>query len=64
MQRRIKNPFGLKVRRYATHMIDLNEHLFVLPGTETKGQNCVTEQKESFLDSIPFDCGFITFKIL
>ena len=50
MRRGIKNPRGLKVRHYASCLIDLNKYLSVLPGTNISDENCVTALNETLLN--------------
>ena len=71
MRHRMRNPHGLKLRRYAAHMNDLNVYLDVLPGTKKSDKICETELNEMFLNIMPniwirqayvqgFDCESIT----
>ena len=43
MRRRSRKPYGLKLRLYATRLIDLNEYLAVLPGEKASDIICVME---------------------
>ena len=73
MRRRMKKPRGLKVRRYADHIIDLNKYLSVLPGAKEGDTFCETEINENLLNIMTnswisqayvqeFDCETISFK--
>ena len=69
----MENPLSLKVKRYAAHLIDLNEYLASFPGVTTTDKMCVTELNESLSNMIPnswskkayvqgFDCDDIYFE--
>ena len=69
----MKNPCGLKVRRFTDRMIDLNEYLYVFPGAKASDKTCETELNEILLNIMPniwnrqayvqgFDCETITKK--
>ena len=73
MRHGMRNPHGLKVRRYAARLIDLNEYLALLPWEKLTYKIGVTELIEFFLNSMPnswirqayvqgFDCKAITFE--
>ena len=47
MRRRMKKPYGLKVGRYAAHLIDLKEYLALFPGAALSGKIGITELNES-----------------
>ena len=64
---------GLKVRRYAAYLIDVNKHLALFPVETLFYKTVVTELNEILLNSMPtswskqayvqdFDCKYITFK--
>ena len=73
MRRWIRNPRGLKVRRYADHLIELNKYLASLPGSDMDEKNGMTELNEILLNIMSniwinqayvhvFYCKSITFK--
>ena len=53
----MSKPRGLKVKRYADIMIDLNEYSDVSPGAKAIENNCETELNEILLNSIPNSCS-------
>ena len=53
MHHAMRNPHVLKVRRYAYHLIELNEYLEFPPGEKLSGKIGVTELNKSFLNSMP-----------
>ena len=50
---RNENTRSLKVRRYAAHLIDLNENLDSFPGETIADKIDVTELHDIILDSTP-----------
>ena len=73
IRRCMKKPRSLKVRRYAAHLIDLNECLVSFPVATMDDKIGVTELNEIILNSTPnswskqayvqgFDCKSIPFK--
>ena len=75
MRRGMRKMRGLKVRRYAARLIDLNEYLYLLPGAQLTESISVREINGILLNSMPniwskqayvhgFDCKYITFKWL
>ena len=70
---RNEKPHGLTVRRYAAHLIELDEYLASFPGANFSDNIVVTESNEILLNSLPnnwskqdyvqvFDAEYITFK--
>ena len=73
IRRGMKKPHKLRVRFYAAHPTDINEHLDTFPGLKTSDKICDMEFNEILLNSIPnvwskpayvqdFDCETITLK--
>ena len=73
MRRCMKKPRSLKVRRYATRIIDLNEYLAYFPGATMADKIGVNELNKILLNSLinswskkayveGFDCETISFK--
>ena len=73
MCRRMKKLCSLKVRRYAEHLIDMNEYLASFPGAPLADKIDVTEFNEIILNGMlnnwskqeyvqGFDCEYISFK--
>ena len=69
----MKNPCGLKLRRYTDRMIDLNKYLYVFPGAKASDKTCEMKLNEILLNIMPniwntwaymqgFDCETITKK--
>ena len=67
----MSKPCGLKVRRYAGRLIDLNKYLDFFPGENLTDKICVMDLNEKLLNSMPnssnkqayvqvFDCEYIT----
>ena len=52
MRRGMRNPHGLKVRRYSACLVDLNEYLAVLPVDNISEMFCVMDPNEKFLNSM------------
>ena len=72
MRRCMKKTCRLNVRRYATHLIDLNEYLASFPGVTMADKITVTGLIKDILNSTPnswynklyvqgFDCEIISF---
>ena len=72
MRRGMRKPCKLKVRRYAAHMIKINEYLDVFLGAKASEKVGDTELNEILLNIIPnfwisqayvqgFYCGYVTF---
>ena len=55
MSHRIRKLYGLKVRHYAAHLVDLNEYWAGRPGSNISEKICVTEINY-FLNSMPNSC--------
>ena len=53
MRRCMKKPSSLKVIRYATHLVDLNDYLDSFPGATMYDKIGVTELNVILLNSIP-----------
>ena len=53
---RMRNPRGLKVRRCAAHIIDLNKYFAVFPGENSSENICDMELDEILLKSMPNRC--------
>ena len=53
MRREMRKLCGLKVRRYADHLIGLNEYLTSLPGAKLTDKIGVMEINEILLNCIP-----------
>ena len=49
----MKNPCSLKVRRYAAHLIYLDDYLDSFPGATMADKIGVTELNETILNSMP-----------
>ena len=73
MRRGIMQPRGLKVRRYAASLTNLDEYLDVFPAANMSDFLCVTELNEKFSKCVPniwikqenvqgFDYEYIAFK--
>ena len=73
MSSRTKKPRGLKVRRYADNIIDLNDYFSVFLEAKEGAIICETEINENLLNSMTnswisqayvqeFDCEIISFK--
>ena len=56
IRHRMRNPRGLKVRRCAAHMIDLNKYFAVFPGENSSENICDMELDEILLKSMPNRC--------
>ena len=52
MHHRMRKPRKLEVRRYAAHMIELNEYLVALPGVKSSDKLVVTELVGIILNSM------------
>ena len=72
MRRRMRNPCGLKVKRYMDGLIDLNEYLDLLPGEIMSSKIEVIELNEILINGMRniwikqaylqgFDCKYINF---
>ena len=72
MRRGMENPRALTVRRYAAHLIDINDYLASFLGNTLNAKIGITELKQILLNSVPnrwskhayvqvFDCGSIMF---
>ena len=48
----MRNPGGLKVRRYAACLVDIDEYLNVFPGANISDKSFVMEINEILLNSI------------
>ena len=48
----MRNQRGLKVRRHAYHLININEYLYVSPGAKASGNAFVTELNVVLLNRI------------
>ena len=53
MRRGIRKPRGLKVRRSAACLIELNDYLNLFPVAKKSDKTCLTELNEILLNSIP-----------
>ena len=53
MCRGMRNPYGLKLRRYADHLIELNEYLTLFPEAKLTAKIGVTELNVILLNSMP-----------
>ena len=72
MRRRMRNPCGLKVKRYTDDLIDLNEYLDLLPGEIMSSKIEVIELNDILINGMRniwikqaylqgFDCKYINF---
>ena len=52
MHHRVRKPRELTTRRYAAHMVKLNEHLVLFPGSNPNNKNVETEINDILLRSI------------
>ena len=53
----MRKTHGLKVRRYAYRLIDLNYHLAVFPGAKISDTICTMNLNEFLLNSMPKRCS-------
>ena len=54
---RTRNPRGLKVRRYGTCLVDLNEYLALFHGAKLIEKNGITELNKVDFNSMPNSCS-------
>ena len=53
MCRKIRNPYGLKVRCYAARLVGLKKYLASFPGSKMTGKSVMTDSNEFLLNIMP-----------